>query len=219
MKTTKRFFIGYATRQGQTAAIASHVALRLRARGHFVLLQDIASAPSWLDPLHGCDAVFLAASIHKRRHEPEMVEFVRQNLEIIAAWPSAFISVSLTQMMAERQSATADERAIAHRDVQAMTDQFIHDTGRHPGIVRAAAAAVAHSRYSIAEHWAVTRLLGERERISDPSRDHVYTSWPSMDALADDLEARTSCCAAARRVRAFCPTCFRARIPGAIAPF
>ena len=84
MKAVKRFFVGYAAREGQTAAIASHIAVRLRARGHFVLLQRITGVPSSLDPLHGCDAVVLAASIHRRRHDPDMVEFVRKNLEMIS---------------------------------------------------------------------------------------------------------------------------------------
>jgi menaquinone-dependent protoporphyrinogen oxidase len=192
-KIMKRFFVGYAARGGQTAVIASYIASRLRARGHFVMVEDLERMPPALDPLHGCDGLVLAASLHAGRHEHEVVEFVRDNLSMIRSWPSAFISVSAAQAVAESVSASPAERTMAHLEVSGMVDRFLHETGWQPWIVKPL-GGVDHAKRSLVERWAVKHLLGRHATTSDTPREHLSTQWPMVDAVADNLERQLLSC-------------------------
>jgi menaquinone-dependent protoporphyrinogen oxidase len=62
----------YTTREGQTRRIAEHVAANLKRQGLSLNLLESRYVPAGLS-LGGYSAVILAASVHRGKHESEMV--------------------------------------------------------------------------------------------------------------------------------------------------
>jgi menaquinone-dependent protoporphyrinogen oxidase len=89
-----RILIAYGTCEGHTARIAQYLADVIRAQGPMVDAVNVERASAG-EP-EGYDAVIVGASIHLGKHERQVVEYVRQNRDILERLPSAFFSVSLS---------------------------------------------------------------------------------------------------------------------------
>ena len=109
------------------------------------------------------DRVFLLASVHMGRHEPEMIAFVRAHRQQLDRLSAAFISVTLSEAGAEDPLASPERRAEAARDAQRMIDVFVEETGWRPAHVLRVAGALAYSRYNVVVR-AVLRRIARRPR-------------------------------------------------------
>jgi len=120
----------YATREGHTHKLAERVADDLRKRGFEADVKNLRDQ----DAINLSDyaGAILAASVHTGTHEPEMVAFVKQHRAELESMPSAFLSVTLSEVGAERANATAEEHARFVADVQGMLNRFFEDTGLAP---------------------------------------------------------------------------------------
>src|SRR5262245_16011798 len=103
-------------------------------------------------------AVVIAASVHAGDHEREMVHFVRKHLSQLQHLPAAFLSVTLSEAVAERRNATPEEHARFAADVQKMLDQFFRHTGWHPKHVKPVAGALQYSKYSTLVRFVMKRI-------------------------------------------------------------
>ena len=89
-----RILIAHAGRFGQTRALASEIAERLRKRGHEV---ELASARDGLvPPPQDYDAVILGSRITRGRHAREILEYIRTYRAALDEMPTAFFSVSFS---------------------------------------------------------------------------------------------------------------------------
>jgi menaquinone-dependent protoporphyrinogen IX oxidase len=120
----------YATREGQTRRIAEHIAAELRWRGVAVTVTNVRDHTA-RNSLNTFTAAILAASVHAGRHEPEMLQFVKEHRGELECLPTAFLSVTLSEAGAERSDATPEERAQFVADVQKVLDRFFAETGWH----------------------------------------------------------------------------------------
>ena len=166
--------IVYGTTEGQTRKIAGWMAEVVSEYGHAATMMDAAAGERV--PRGRYDAVIVAASVHRLRHQPSVARFVRRNLAWLKPLPSAFFSVSLSAAgKAERQREGARRCAGA----------FLEETGWRPGMVRLVAGALPYTRYGFATRW-IMRMIAWREGgDTDTSRDHEYTDW---EQLRRDLE-------------------------------
>ena len=94
----KSICILYATREGQTQRIAEHVAAELRVRGFTVAVTNVRDHAAQ-SSLNTCTAAILAASVHAGRHEPEMLQFVKEHRGKLECLPTAFLSVTLSEAL------------------------------------------------------------------------------------------------------------------------
>lgn len=182
-----RFLVGYATPEGHTAAIAEHIARRLSSLGHSAYLLDVTIADRSRDPLHGCNAVILAASVNRGRHEPAVVAFVKRNFDQITAWPSAFLSVSRAERVVQSAAASQSQPDKAELDVNTAIDAFVEETGWEPGRVKPVPDARAHTSHGVILRWllkGVARASGAAPKR--PLQPDV-TNWDDLDAFVDDL--------------------------------
>lgn len=184
--TSGTVLILFATREGQTDRIAQRLAVTLRGRGVVAEVVNVGEIyPGFL--LTRYSAVIAAASVHRSRHEPEMVEFVKRHLPALEKIPSVFLSVSLSQAGAEDANAPPDRRARAAADAMRMIDQFLAETGWIPGKVKAVAGALAYSQYNFVMRFIMKRIARKSGSDTDTSRDYEYTDWTALDRLAEDL--------------------------------
>ncbi|MCI2398009.1 flavodoxin domain-containing protein [Aliiroseovarius subalbicans] len=176
-----RFLLTFATREGQTEAIAQRVTERLRAAGHEATLQNagdktaVAPAPARFDRL-----VF-GASVHVGRIEKEMLSFVKRHADLIDSLPHDIFLVSLgaaevdpmvkTDRIAEAQARLDADLPVPFPEAQVF------------------AGALRFSRLNWVERFIMKRIATQGGLITDTTRDYEFTDWDRVDAYADRLAA------------------------------
>src|SRR5512134_1335959 len=132
-----KILIAYGTSEGQTAKIAEYLAEAIRAQGHDAFPADIArGAPA---PA-GYHAVIVGASVHKGKHQPWVIDYVRRNRPALQRLPSAFFSVSL---------AIQDGTDKGRLEAEGYVETFARDTGWYPEKVGLFAGALLYTKYSL----------------------------------------------------------------------
>jgi menaquinone-dependent protoporphyrinogen oxidase len=182
----KSICILYATREGQTRRIAEHVAAELRWHGFAVTVTNVRDHAA-RSSLNTCTAAILAASVHAGRHEPEMLQFVKEHRGELECLPTAFLSVTLSEAGAERSNATPEEHAQFVADVQKVLDRFFAETGWHPERVKPVAGALLYTHYNFLIRFVMKRIAKHTGGSTDTSRDHEYTDWVVLDRFVAEL--------------------------------
>jgi menaquinone-dependent protoporphyrinogen oxidase len=182
----KPVLIVYATREGHTRTIADHLVDALRARGREATLVDARRHDGPL-PLEGHAAAILAASIHLGHHEREMEKLVVREREALEGLPTAFLSVSLSEVNVEDPTQPPEKRAQSVRELAAITDAFFEKTGWHPERLQPVAGALMYTQYNLLVRWVMKRIARSEGASTDTSRDHVYTDWEALDRFLDDF--------------------------------
>jgi menaquinone-dependent protoporphyrinogen oxidase len=180
----------YATREGHTHKIAERVAEDLRKRGWETDAVDLRGEAA-ID-LKDYSAAILAASVHIGRHEPEMVEFVKQHRAELEAMPAAFLSVTLSEAGVERATATPEEHVRFVADVQGMLDRFFKETGWHPQHVKPVAGALLYTQYNFLIRFVMRHIARKAGAATDTSRDYEYTDWVALDHFVEELAREIS---------------------------
>ena len=168
----------YATTEGQTRRIADRLAHHLRERGLDAVAIAVgspeASAIAW-DRVQG---VCLGASIHIQKHQSAALQFARAHRAQLAACPSLFFSVSLSAA-----SKIPDERLAAER----LAADLPRKAGWQPSRIASVAGRLAYTRYGFVTRWFMRRIARKEGASDDVTRDHEYTDWAQVAALADEL--------------------------------
>jgi menaquinone-dependent protoporphyrinogen oxidase len=163
----------YGTTEGQTRKIATHVADRVRKRGHTA---EVVASTAFNGPLPvlGFDGVIVAASVHAGRHQSKIVQIVKENLTELLSLPSAFLSVSL---------AVLDEAH--HEEAQGYVDQFLAETGWAPDLVEPVAGALRYTKYGFIKRFIMKQISKRSGRPTDTSRDFEFTDWRQVIRFTD----------------------------------
>ena len=142
------------------------------------------------------DRVFVAASVHAERHEPEMVAFVKAHRQDLERLSAAFLSVNLFEAVAEDPAASPEHRAQAAADAQQMCDLFVRETGWHPAHILLVAGALAYRRYNLIVRVVMQRIARKAGIPTDAKRDYDFTNWAAVDhfvrRVTDATRARSA---------------------------
>jgi menaquinone-dependent protoporphyrinogen oxidase len=168
----------YATTEGQTMKIASHIAQRIREQGHDVDLHHIDA----LDDFDASrfDGVMLGGSIHEGHYQRYFVRWVAAHQHELASRPVALFTVCLAI-----ESPHEEERAEARR----FPDQLRERTKLVPDRSAVFAGALKYTQYSWLKRALMKQIAKHEDASIDTSKDHEYTSWPAVDAFTDDFLA------------------------------
>jgi menaquinone-dependent protoporphyrinogen oxidase len=178
--------IFFATREGQTKKIAEHIALALRAQG---IDADLCDVKTLKGPVMWSQygMAWVAASVHAGHHEPAMMDFVRGHRGNLRRLGAVFVSVTLSEAVAEDVHAPAERRAQSARDARRMIDVFVKETGWKPACSLPVAGALAYTRYNRLVRWMMARIAREQGAPTDTSVDHEFTNWPALDRFVGDV--------------------------------
>ena len=171
-----RFFLLYATSQGQTTRIVDHVADRLRKRGHEALIckaQDLGTDTGIDTASHGCDAAILAGSVHAGRYQDELARAARHKSESLNGVPGLFLSVSLT--------AAGDDPA-EHVELDRLANEFLTETGWNNARIVQVAGALRFLNDDFFEYWAKRWIARQHDRRVSGRSDIELTDWHALDA-------------------------------------
>ena len=176
----------FATREGQTAKIAEHIATDLRAHGMEVDVLNVKKSSAQID-WSGYSVAFVAASVHAEHHEREMIEFVRTHRGQLDQVGAVFISVTMSEAGAEDRAAPPDRRQQAAADAQRMIDVFIKETGWTPSRCLPVAGALLYTRYNFLIRFVMKRISRKQGGPTDTSRDYEFTDWQGLDRFVDEI--------------------------------
>ena len=184
-RPARRVAVFFATVEGHTREISQRIFLDLRKGGFDVDLHDVREPLAFDLKLYS--AAVLAASVHAGNHEKEMVRFVKEHRSELQAMPTAFISVSLSEVGAERKLATPAEHIQFVSDVHKMLESFFRQTGWHPTFVKPVAGALSYSQYNFFIRFIMRRIAKKQGAGTDISKDYDYTNWTDLDKFVEDL--------------------------------
>jgi menaquinone-dependent protoporphyrinogen oxidase len=178
--------IVYATREGQTRKVADYLANHLRPQGVAVQLFDAKGVDEPFQ-LAGYEAAIVAASIHAGKHEPEIVRFVKRHRDALDRIPSAFVSLSLSEVNAEDAARSAEDRVKAKKDVARMLEEFYAETGWRPGRALPVAGALLYRQYGFIMRYVMKQISKKAGGPTDTSRDYEFTDWAALEVFAEEL--------------------------------
>lgn len=168
-----RFLVIYASAFGQTRAIATRLAERLRLAGHMVDLADVRGRPPAPE---GYEAVVLGSRVQNGKHAAELVAYVQLHRELLALRPTAFFSVSMS-------AATASMGPDPHGYIA----KFLATTGWTPGRRIAIAGGLPYRKFNPILRLVMKFMSWRGGHSTDTSRDHEYTDWAQVERFADDV--------------------------------
>ncbi|MDN5762471.1 MAG: hypothetical protein L0H41_09170 [Microlunatus sp.] len=167
--------ICYGTTDGQTAVIAEYISRVFSDLGHRAPIVDLRDGgDGGQGGLDAADAVLVGASIHVNQHAPYVVEFVRNNLSVLQAVPSAFFSVSL--------SAQGDAAKAA-----GYIEDFCAATGWRPADTLAVAGALRYTAYGFVKRQLMKQVARDKGLGTDTTRDFTYTDWSAVRSFVEQF--------------------------------
>ena len=169
-----RILIVYATREGQTAKIAHHIADSLEKHASMGELFD-ADEATGPPNFAAVDGVIVIAPIHASGYPKSLVTLVKNYRKLIELVPSAFCSVGLAVA-----SRTSDGRA----QTMPIVEKFLKRTGWTPGHIELVAGALPYSKYNFLIRFVMRRIAAHEGGDTDTSRDYESTDWAALDRFA-----------------------------------
>jgi menaquinone-dependent protoporphyrinogen oxidase len=169
----------YATTEGQTAKITAELAMTLRSRNITVTRVNAARQPM-CDP-SPYSAVIVAASVHAERFQRSIRRWVRRYQTVLASRPNVLLGVCL---------AVVNRSPDVDKEIQAVLDRFVRDTGWRPAEIKIVAGALKYTQYGWLKRWMMRRIVAKHGGDVDVSRDYEYTDWDDVRAFADRFAGR-----------------------------
>jgi len=170
-----RILVLFASRHGQTQAIAVRIAELLRARGQHVHLRNIADEQP--DPA-AFDVVVVGSPVHISKHDRHIGDWIRRHAGTLAPRPGAFFSVSMS---------ASSTRPEVQRELDQIVTGFLAEAGWRPTRVAKIAGALRYTRYGWLVRLVMRLISGSQGRPTDTSRDYVFTDWAQVDGFAHEI--------------------------------
>lgn len=174
----------YATTYGHTAKVAQHLAQVIAAHGHHATVHDVATSPLPVD-LAAADAIILGAPVYQNRHLRAIHAVARRHRKVLNRTPSAFFSVS-GNAASTRPADLAFARGVVAR--------FCLATGWYPPHVAIVAGAIPYTRYPLFTRLLLRWFMARQGGSTDTRRDHEYTDWAVVTALAEAIVRELHAC-------------------------
>ena len=71
------------------------------------------------------------------------------------------------------------------RDLDAIIDRFVTETGWRPTTTKIVAGALLYTRYNWLKRLVMRRIARKAGGDTDTTRDHVYTDWNDVRGFAE----------------------------------
>ncbi len=178
--TLPAYPVFFATSEGQTRKIAERFASVLRLHGLESAIYDVADLEDTDLDWMAVRGVLICASVHVGAHQPEVTSFVNVNVTQLNRRQSVFFSVSL---------AAASPHPEEVRKAEAIANAFPAAHGWKPLCVISLAGRLAYTQYNFFVRQLMKGIARRENGPTDTSRDHEFTDWKRVEAVAHDFAA------------------------------
>ena len=173
-----RALVAYGTRE-DTATVASFVHGVAHDHGWKVDLRRCRDVPPE-ESLSAYNAIVVAAPMHSRRYDEEVIGFVRGHRGALDSVPAAFLSVGLIPTLPKRFRAAATAAALA---------TLKRETGWQPSRALMVGGAVLYRQYRPLLRQGMRLFMALVGGPADTRRDHDLTDWASLKSFTLELLA------------------------------
>jgi menaquinone-dependent protoporphyrinogen oxidase len=160
---------------GHTRRICERLQTELASHGHAADVAALDQAPD----LARYDSIVIGASIRHGKHNPAVMEFIRQHQSIIESRPSAFFSVSLVARKPARNTAQTNPYVKA----------FLAGCPWQPRLVGVFGGELDYQRYGAFDRMAIRFIMRLTGGPTDPGTKVVFTNWDEVERFADQIAA------------------------------
>jgi menaquinone-dependent protoporphyrinogen oxidase len=174
-----RILVVYGTTTGHTSRVARVIGDALRARNFEVDVAEAGMAGKAEDYI----GVVVAASVRGGKYPRTVRHWVRANADALQQRPTAFVSVCL---------AVLDRRPTARRELYAVVDRFLRESGWEPSVTKLVAGALFYTQYNWFMRLVMKRIVKGAGGDTDTSRDYEYTDWDDLRGFAQLFGDRVS---------------------------
>jgi menaquinone-dependent protoporphyrinogen oxidase len=171
--------VGFASRDGQARKIASRIADRLRADGLDAATLDLAESRAVTEILSGTVLVVVVAAVRYGRHLAPAERFLDAYKTHPDAPPLALVSVNLTARKPEKQTV----------ETNPYIKKLIEKLGLRPVAAAVLAGRLDYPSYGWLDRQMIRLIMWLTGGPTDGTSTVDYTSWPRVDAFADDIAA------------------------------
>jgi menaquinone-dependent protoporphyrinogen oxidase len=173
-----RIIVVYGTTEGHTRKIAERIGDWIRNAAHGAVVLDGATAFPGVFEEGEYDGAVLCGSVHQGKHSSSLVHLVKQNRDGLERIPTVFLSVSLAAAVAD---------AGFQGEAASYVDDFVQETGWHPGSVKLVAGALLYTQYDFMKRMMMRLIANSRGGDADTSQDWEYTDWTDLRAFVEDF--------------------------------
>lgn len=178
----KNILLIYATREGQTEAVATYISNHMREAGCTVDLINAGDKDA-LDKLDLAryDKIVCGASLHIGAIEKEMKQFLSTNAKAIEHLPRSFFLVLMASATKDPDMRQKVEDGILEGLHKQLPVPF-----ENPQLI---AGALKYSTYNLLTKWMMKAIAKKQGTDTDTSRDYEYTDWEKVREYAEKLAA------------------------------
>ena len=181
-----RILVVDGTTEGYTRKVAEKIGDWIQAAAHGAVVLDSATALPGMFEEGEYDGAILCGSVHQGKHSSSLRHLVQQNRDDLERIPTVFISVSLSAAVAD---------AKFQGEAASYVDDFVQETGWHPGSVKLVPGALLYTQYDFMKRMMMRLIASSRGGDTDASHDWEYTDWDDLRSFIEDylrqLDSRT----------------------------
>lgn len=170
-----RILVAFGTSEGQTRKIAEAVAARVHGLGHVGHVFDTAGSLAGID-VDSYDKIVVAGSVHQKRHQESVEDFVTAKLPVLQNKPVLFLSVSLSAAFSE---------GIA--EAQSYVDAFFANTSWKTAQSLLVAGALQYTEYDYFQEQVIEHIVLKGRKMEGPKVDLELTNWASLFQVIDSF--------------------------------
>jgi len=159
----------YSTTDGHTRDIC----LRLKQvieKGHNQVTLISIETESTVD-LNGFDKIIIGASIRYGKHNPEVYQFIQQNLQILDRKSNAFFSVNVVARKPEKNSP----------DTNPYLKKFLRQIAWKPKRLAVFAGKIDYQKYSFWDRFIIRLIMRITHGPTDPKTNIDFTNWTQVE--------------------------------------
>ncbi|MFO1407001.1 MAG: menaquinone-dependent protoporphyrinogen IX dehydrogenase [Steroidobacteraceae bacterium] len=164
---------------GHTLKIAEFLQREIEARGHAVVVRPLEQGAA---DGAGFDAIVVGASIRHGKHNPAVMDFIRDRLALLQSKPSAFFSVNLVARKPAKNTPETNPYARA----------FLAKSPWKPSIAAVFGGVLDYQRYGPFDRYAIRFIMKLTNGPTDLHTNTEFTDWEAVRRFAGRISAIAS---------------------------
>jgi len=162
----------YSTTDGHTLRICQQLRQLIEQHGHHVMLVSITYADQ-VEPAM-FDKIVIGASIRYGKHQTQVYDFVKDNLELLDSKPSAFFTVNLVARKPDKN----------RPETNPYLWKFLQQVNWRPKHLAVFAGKIDYPKYHFWDRQIIRLIMWLTNGPTDPKTVAEYTDWKQVAQFA-----------------------------------
>lgn len=167
----------YSTTDGHTIKICHKLRAVVELQGHHVTMVSIHDEPQV--ELASFDKIVIGASIRYGKHNPQVIDFINKNAQILTEKSSAFFSVNVVARKPNKNQP----------ETNPYMQKFLKQISWHPKTMAVFAGKIDYPRYSFFDRLAIRFIMLMGNGPTNPKAVVEFTDWRQVEAFGQVLGA------------------------------